>query len=152
MAATVLLFLGQRNDSPILSLIGITITIINAVIVGLGAQSYMRTSSDLRGGRVATVSGVVSHTIRVSGRVATYVLKLDGQEIIVSKPVFFAVEDARLYRLYRAPPRKPCSRANPAGRPAAAPARRWSFRRPPADVLLIPANRRGTMEGKHHDR
>lgn len=113
LAATILLFLGQRNQSPILSLIGVTITVINAVIVGLGAQSYLRTSSDLRGGRVVTVSGVVSHTIRVSGRVATYVLKIDRQEIVVSKPVFFAVEDAKPYRLYRAPASKTLLAAEP---------------------------------------
>jgi uncharacterized membrane protein YidH (DUF202 family) len=106
LVATILLFLGQQNASPILSVIGVTITVINAVIVGLGAQNYLRTSSDLRGGRVATISGIVSHTIRVSGRTATYVLKVDGQDIIVPKPVFFAIEDAKPYRLYRAPASK----------------------------------------------
>ena len=106
LAATILLFLAQQNHSPILSVIGIAITIINAVIVGLGAQSYLRTSGDLRGGRVATINGVVSHTIRVSGRVATYILKVDGQEIVVPKAVFFAVAEGKPYRLYRAPASK----------------------------------------------
>lgn len=114
LLATILLFLGQRNESPILSVIGITVTVINAVIVGLGAQSYLRTSSDLRGGRIATISGVVSHTIRVSGRIATYILRVDGQEIVVSKPVFFAIEDAKPYHLYRAPASRTLLAAEPA--------------------------------------
>ncbi len=103
LAATTFLFLGQRSDSAILTLLGIIITVINAATVGLGAQSYLRLSRDVSAARVTAISGVVSHTIRVSGRVATYVLKLDQQEIVVSKPVFFAVEDRKAYRLYRAP-------------------------------------------------
>ncbi|MEP7290814.1 MAG: hypothetical protein ABI835_03475 [Chloroflexota bacterium] len=102
LAATLALFFAQRNGSAVLSLIGVLLTVINAVIVGIGAQGYLRTSSDVRGGKVTEISGVVSHTVRVSGRVAAYVLKLDGQEIIVPKPVFFAVEDGKHYRFYRA--------------------------------------------------
>lgn len=113
LAATILLFLGQRNGSPVLSIIGVTVTAINAVMVGLGAQSYLRTSRDLRGGRVATISGAVRHTLRVSGKVATYILVVDGQEIIVPKPVFFAVEEGKPYRLYRAPASKTLLSAEP---------------------------------------
>ena len=114
LLATILLFLGQRNESPILSVIGITITVVNAALVGLGAQSYLRTTSDLRSGRVAIIGGVVSHTIRVTGRVATYILKVDGQEIVVPKVVFFAFEDAKAYRLYRAPASRTLLAAEPA--------------------------------------
>ena len=114
LVATILLFVAQRNNSPILTVIGILVTVINATIVGLGAQSYLRTSSDIHGERVTAISGVVSHTIRVSGRVATYVLKLDGQEVVVSKPVFFAVEDGKAYHLYRAPASKTLLAAEPA--------------------------------------
>jgi hypothetical protein len=106
LGATILLFVGQQQGSAILSFVGILVTFVNAAIVGLGAQSYLRTSRDIREGRVAELSGVVSHTIRVSGRVATYILKLDGQPLVVSKPVFFAVEDGKPYRFYRAPASK----------------------------------------------
>lgn len=114
LVATVALFFGQRNGSSILTGVGIVLTVINAVIVGIGAQSYLRTSSDLRAGSVAEVRGVVSHTVRVSGRVATYVLKLDGQEVIVPKPVFFAIEEGKSYRIYRAPASKTVLAAEPA--------------------------------------
>lgn len=113
LIATTLLFLAQQQGSAILTGIGIIITVINAMIVGLGAQSYLRTSSDLRGGRVVAVSGVVGHTIRVSGRVLTYVLKVDGQEMLVAKPVFYAVEDGKLYHFYRVPSSKTLLTAEP---------------------------------------
>lgn len=111
--ATLILYFAQENDSTILSIIGIILTIINALVVGLGAQSYLRTSRDLRDGRVAVLDGVVSHTIRVAGRVATYILKVDGQEVVVAKPVFFAFEDGKPYRLYRAPNTKTLFSAEP---------------------------------------
>ncbi len=113
LIATIMIFLGQRNSSPILTVIGVIVTIINATIVGLAAQSYLRTSSDVGAGKIATIDGVVTHTIRVSGRAATYVLKLDAQEIVVPKPVFFAIEDRKSYRFYRAPASKTLLAAEP---------------------------------------
>ena len=114
LAATTILFVAQRNNSPVLNVIGVLLTVINAGIVGLGAQSYLRTSSDLKGGRVTTISGSVSHTIRVSGRVATYILKVGDQSIVVSRLVFFAVEDGKAYHFYRAPSSKTLLSAEPA--------------------------------------
>lgn len=103
LGATILLFVGQQQGSTILSAVGVLVTFLNAATVGLGAQSYLRTSRDIREGRAAELSGVVSHTIRVSGRVATYILNVGGQQMVVPKPVFFAVEDGKPYRFYRAP-------------------------------------------------
>ena len=114
LVATTLLFAAQRGGSSVLSVVGILVTVINAAIVGLGAQSYIRTSNDLKGGQVTTISGVASHTIRVSGRVATYILKVDDQNVVVSRLVFFAIEDGKAYRLYRAPSSKTLLAAEPA--------------------------------------
>lgn len=111
--ATLALFFAQQSGSLILTFIGILFTVFNALIVGIGAQSYLRTSRDLRAGTVSELSGVVSHTIRVSGRVATYILKLDGQEVVVPRPVFFALEDGKPYRLYTAPTSKTLLAAEP---------------------------------------
>jgi membrane protein YdbS with pleckstrin-like domain len=114
LAATTMLFVAQRGDSPVLNVIGILLTIINAAIVALGTQSYLHTSSDIKNGRVTIISGIVSHTIRVSGRVATYILKVDNQEVVVSKLVFFAVEDGKPYHFYRVPASKTLLSAEPA--------------------------------------
>ena len=113
LGATTILFEAQHNDSTVLNLIGILLTVINAGIVGLSVQSYLRTSSDVKNGRVATISGVVSHTIRVSGRVATYILKVGDQNVVVSRLVFFAVEDGKAYHFYRAPFSKTLLSAEP---------------------------------------
>jgi hypothetical protein len=113
LTATILLFVAQTNGSAILNFIGIALTVINATIVGLGAQSYLRTSGDLRAGRVAEVSGTVSRTIRLSGRAATYVLRVDGQELVVTKPLFAVIEDGKAYRFYRAPASKTLLAAEP---------------------------------------
>ncbi len=103
--ATLVLFFGQRSESAALSFIGVSLTVINAVIVGLGAQSYLRMKGDTSRGGVLVTSGVITHTIRVvSGRVTTFVLKIDGaDEVIVSKPIFNAFAEGKSYTLYRTP-------------------------------------------------
>ncbi|MBK8029105.1 MAG: hypothetical protein IPK17_06245 [Chloroflexi bacterium] len=102
--ATTLLFLGQRNDSGALTFVGMAITVINGVIVGVGAQSYLRLSGDLRVGSVIATSGVVKRVVRVaSGRATSYVIRVgDGGDVNVSKVVFNAFEEGQRYTLYRA--------------------------------------------------
>ena len=105
IAATAFLFGGQQTGSQVLTFVGMAITVLNAVVVGLGAQSYLRVNGDLSRGTVERVSGIVTHTIRVtSGRVTTFVIKLDGgHETVVPKTVFKAFAEGGAYTLYRAP-------------------------------------------------
>ncbi len=102
-AAALIVFLSQRNNSPILLLVGIGVTICNAALTGILARNWLRLNADIRAGEVASVSGSVHHTIRVAGRVAQYLLRVDGIDITVSKPVFLAVAEGKPYRFYRAP-------------------------------------------------
>lgn len=104
IAATVLIFFGQRGDSGALVFIGMALTVINAVIVGRAAQYAMRVSADTARGSVTATRGVVNRTVRVmSARVTLFVLKVDGrEELIVSKPVFNAFEEGKPYAFYRA--------------------------------------------------
>ncbi len=104
LVATFLLYFGQQNDSAVLTFVGMAITVINAVIVGVGAQGYLRMSGDLARGSVVVTSGAVSRVVRVaSGRATSYVLKVDGrEEVIVSKLVFNAFAEGQRYTLYRA--------------------------------------------------
>lgn len=101
--ATVFLFLGQYNGSSILSLVGIGVTICNAAVAGVMLRNWLRLGADLRAGAVQTLNGKVEHTLRVVGRVPTYILTIDGQELQVGRPVFFAIHENERYRLYRAP-------------------------------------------------
>jgi hypothetical protein len=100
--ATLLLFLGQQNQSPVLTIMGLAVTVLNALLVGIGAQHAIRYRTDVDSGRVERLSGPVTHTVRVySGRAAAYVLKIGGQDVVVTKPVFHAFVENGRYTLYR---------------------------------------------------
>lgn len=100
IAATFALFIAQRQNSLVLQLTGIALTFFNALIVIRLAQSRMRLNSDLRD-PVTRSEGTIRHTVRVSGRTARYLLEVNGERLMVEKPVFFAFEDSRRYALYR---------------------------------------------------
>jgi hypothetical protein len=103
LVAAALLFVALRNQSGILQLVGIGVTITNAAITGVLARNWLRLSGDLRDGRASALTGEARHTIRVTGRIANYLLRVEREEMNVSKPVFFAFEEGRRYRFYRAP-------------------------------------------------
>ncbi len=102
LAATVVMFLAQRDNSVIGLLVGITLTIINAIVMARAVQNWLRLADDLRGGAVETLSGGVQRTVRVIGRALIYVLKIDQREVVVPKAVFKAVPEGARYRLFRA--------------------------------------------------
>ncbi len=102
VVASGLLFLAQRGGSQIALLVGIALTLVNAVIMARAVQTWLRTEEDLRRGAVEKVEGNIKRTVRIFGRLPVYVLTLDGGEIVVSKDVFNAMTDGGYYRLYRA--------------------------------------------------
>ncbi|MCC6617064.1 MAG: hypothetical protein IT320_26565 [Anaerolineae bacterium] len=102
LAAAVVLFLSQRDASAVGLLVGLALTVINAVVMARAVQNWLRLADDLRGGDVETLNGVVERTVRVIGRVLIYVLKVDRGELVVPKDVFNAVPDGARYCFYRA--------------------------------------------------
>ncbi len=103
MLATVFLFFGGENDSPVLNVIGAGLTLVNAAIVGVAANTWLRTRRDVRDGRVEMLEGELRHTIRINRRVRVYMLDIAGQRLAVPRQVFNAFEEGARYRLYRAP-------------------------------------------------
>jgi hypothetical protein len=103
LLATVFLFFGGESDSPVLNVIGVGLTLVNAAIVGLAANTWLRTRRDVRDGRVQTLEGELRHTIRINRRVRVYMLDIAGERLAVPRPVFNAFEEGVRYRLYRAP-------------------------------------------------
>jgi hypothetical protein len=101
LGAAVLIFIAQQNNSAILYLIGVVLTIVNAAIVGLLVQNRLRSQSDLSH-PVRVDEGIVNRTLRISGRTPAYILKLKDERIIVNKPTFNAFIEGAVYRLYRA--------------------------------------------------
>jgi hypothetical protein len=100
LGAAVLIFIAQQNNSAILFLIGVVLTIVNAAIVGLLVQNRLRSQSDLTQ-PVRTQEGIVHRTLRISGRTPTYILRIGNEQIIVNKPTFNAFIDGAVYKLYR---------------------------------------------------
>lgn len=106
LAATFILFFGQENQSPVLTFIGMGLTVVNALLVGMGARSYMRTQRDLREGGVTALEGELRHTIQLNvrnRRSRVYALDIAGERLIVPRDTFNAFEERAAYRIYRTP-------------------------------------------------
>jgi hypothetical protein len=105
LTATTFLFVGQQQASPAFTLLGITMTIFNAVIVGQAAQAYLRYSGDTGRQKVILQEGTAQRILRINHRARTsaYFIRLGEHEIRVTKPVFNAFVEGGRYRLYRAP-------------------------------------------------
>lgn len=102
LVASGLLFIAEQGGSWVGVLVGIALTLINAVIMARAVQSWLRTEDDLRRGEVEKIEGNVKRTVRVFGRLPVYLLAVNGREVAVGKEVFNAVQDGGYYRLYRA--------------------------------------------------
>lgn len=101
--ATGFLFLGQQNGSPILTLVGMLVTVLNAISVGFFGRQYMRLNADLRGERVETISGPVERVIRANGRANNFLIRVADETFFVSRDLFRQFEHETPHRLYRAP-------------------------------------------------
>jgi hypothetical protein len=105
LIATTFLYVGQTAGSPAFTLLGITMTICNAVIVGQAAQAYLRYSGDTGRQPVIEQEGNIERILRINQRARTsaYFIRLGEHEIRVTKPVFNAFVEGGRYRVYRAP-------------------------------------------------
>ena len=102
IAATALIYAGQINDNRVPILMGITLILLNAVLVGMMARSYMRLDSDLRAGGVEVLSGEVQRVLRRGASGGDhYLLRLDGAELDVKRAVFLGFQHESPYRIYR---------------------------------------------------
>ena len=101
LIATILIFLGQQNESIILSAIGMLLTVINAIMVGMVGQSYLRTSADLRDGNVEVLEGELERIVRPGRQQDSYLLRIDGVSLYVSKDIFIQFRHETSYRIYR---------------------------------------------------
>ncbi len=100
LAATLAIFLGQQNDSALSTFAGITLAVINAAVVAIGAWHYLRLARDFNNGQVLTLTGAVTRTVRLNGRAVSYVLGVGDQRLVVTKDAFNAFEEGRAYRVY----------------------------------------------------
>jgi hypothetical protein len=109
LIATTFLYFGSQQSSPILTFIGVGLTILNATMVGgVFLRFWLRLSADLRGTSVTSSCGETTFTVRMlNKRTALYLVRLDtGEgftELNVPRLVFEALRRHKgTYCFYRA--------------------------------------------------
>ena len=102
IVATGLIFAGQRGGNPILGWAGAALILINALVVGAMGRGYMRVGGDLRPGNVEVLAGEVERVLRRGRQADSYLIRIDGASLQVSKDVFLGFQHEAPYRIYRA--------------------------------------------------
>lgn len=101
LAATVLVYIGQVNRSLILSGAGAMLTLVNAVGLGRAGRAYMRVGGDLRSGQVEALVGDVERVLRRGRATDSFMLRINGAELAVTKDVCMGFRHEAPYRIYR---------------------------------------------------
>ncbi len=101
IGATSMLFAGQREDNPILSGAGGALIVMNALLVGLVGRGSMRVGRDLRAGSVEALVGEVERVLRRGRQGDSYLLRINGADLRVTKEIFLGFRHERPYRIYR---------------------------------------------------
>ena len=103
IAATVLIYTGQRSGNPILGLAGAALILINAVVVGTMGRGYMRVGGDLRPGNIEVLAGHSERVLQRGRQRDNYLIRIDGASLRVTQEIFLGFQHERPYRVYRAP-------------------------------------------------
>jgi hypothetical protein len=103
--ATGFLFVGQQNESPIMTLVGIGLVMCNVVIMGVFTRYWLRLDADLRAGKVCSASGRAERVLRVTRgqRVSSYVLKIGEERFPTTRDMLKFFEHEQPYRAYYSP-------------------------------------------------
>lgn len=101
LGATFLVYIGQVNRSLILIGAGAMMTLVNAAGVGRAGRAYMRLGSDLRSGQVEALVGDVERVLRRGRAMDSFLLRINGAELSVTKDVFLGFRHEAPYRIYR---------------------------------------------------
>jgi hypothetical protein len=116
LLATALIYFSRHGGSAFLFLIGVALTICCAAITGAVGRFWLRLNADINGHRVLVNSGTLERVLKpVNRQVMTYILRVDGAEVAVTKDVFKLFEHEHAYTLYRAPYSGTLLSAEPSG-------------------------------------
>ncbi|MCU0497301.1 MAG: hypothetical protein MUF87_08125 [Anaerolineae bacterium] len=98
------IYVGNLDESPILILIGVGLSICSAAFTGIFARYWLKLTADINGKRVMINSGELERVIKpINRRVITYLIRVNQAEVVVSKEVFKAFQHGATYHIYRAP-------------------------------------------------
>jgi hypothetical protein len=103
LLATVFLFIGQRNQTIVLTIIGVLLTLVNALWVGSVARQWMRLNADLRENKVDVLDGKLERVLRPTRYGQNYLVRIAEQDFAVDKETFKAFQHEAPYRFYRTP-------------------------------------------------
>lgn len=103
--ATLFIFLGAKPDnSAILTIIGIGLTVCNALMVGVIFRQWLKVNSDVSGNRVDIITGKLERVLKpINRRVMNYMIRVQNTETYVPKEVFIAFTHGESYTIYRTP-------------------------------------------------
>lgn len=103
--ATFFIFIAGKSDNAgILLVIGIGLTLCNAVMSGIFFRYWLKLNADLRANRVHRLSGELHRVLKpLNRRVIYYLIRIDTVETVVSKEIFTAFTHEATYTLYRTP-------------------------------------------------
>ncbi len=103
--ATVFIFLGSKPDNAgILTIIGIGLTICNALVMGILFRQWLKLNADTSAQKVAIITGKLERVLKpLNRRVITYIIRVNDTETVIPKDVFIAFVHGKTYTLYRTP-------------------------------------------------
>lgn len=94
------LFLYQTT--PIRLVIGIGVTLCNALMLGVLGRYWMRLTADIRAEKADIISGQLERVVKpVTRRITNYMIRIGQVEVIVPKDTFKIFEHQANYHLYR---------------------------------------------------
>ena len=102
LIATIFLFFGSENSLFIMTLLGIFVTICNALFVGIFARQYMRLRADLSADEIEVIEGELERVVIPNGRMNNFLIRIKGEEFYVKKDLFKLFRHEVTYRFYRA--------------------------------------------------
>lgn len=104
LVATGFIFMGGRTENPILTFVGIGVTLCSAAITGIFGRFWMRLNADIQANRAQIFEGELERVIKPMSRsVVTYLVRVGDAEVVISKDAFKALKHGARYRLYRTP-------------------------------------------------
>jgi hypothetical protein len=113
VVAAIFFYFAQVNESLVLQLMGIFLTLINALFVGMYGRQWMLLNADIRNANVEVISGTMERVVKADGRMNNFLLRLDGNDFYVKKELFKLFRHEVPYRIYRTPHAKILLAAEP---------------------------------------
>jgi hypothetical protein len=113
ITAATFLYFAQVNDALVLQWVGIFLTLINALFIGMYGRQWMLLNADIRNANVEVISGLMERVVQADNRMSNFLLRVDGNNFHVKKELFKLFRHEVPYRLYRTPRAKILLAAEP---------------------------------------